>query len=312
MTSIKALLNKLIDYAGLFPPAALPLPAVIKNYQKYVAGPNNWMLGRLIIPAARLPELVSVFDKLLPKGVGKNRWKISALIPEVDGDDNAFEKGLAAIAVFNERSRHAHVDTVEGKIRRVEQIPATLEPIPVSLTAFFELPLDQCEGYIESLAAPRADRIFAKVRTGGVTAAMIPNVQQVSRFIACCAANNLGFKATAGLHHPVRADNRLSYDFDADRGIMHGFLNVFVAACFAKTCGWSAGQVVDVLECTDPDSFVFTDEAIDFGEHRLSLEQVRRTREDFAISFGSCSFTEPVAEIQRPGWLEQSNRAPAN
>ena len=312
MTAVKALLPELIDYAGLFPPAALPLPAVIKNFQKYHSGPHNWMLGRLIVPASRLSEFVSVFDKLMPKGIGDTRWRISALIPEVDASDNAFQKSLDDIESFNERFKYAHVDTIEGKIRRIDQIPGTLGRIPVSLTAFLELPLDQCEGFIESLAGQGADNAFAKVRTGGVTRAMIPNVQQVSRFIACCAANSLGFKATAGLHHPVRADNRLSYDFDADHGTMHGFLNVFFAACFAKNLGWSAVQVAEVLECTDPESFVFSDDGITFGEHSLSLKQVQTTRDEFAISFGSCSFSEPTAEIQRPGWLEKTQRAPAN
>lgn len=312
MTTVKALLSELIDYAGLFPPAALPLPAVIKNYQKYYSGPHNWMLGRLIIPASRLPEFATVFDMLLPKGIGDTRWRISALIPEVDAADDAFQKSLDSIATFNERFKFAHVDTIEGKIRRIDQIPGTLDRIPVSLTAFLELPLDQCEGFIESLAGHGADKAFAKVRTGGVTRAMIPNVQQVSRFIACCAENSLGFKATAGLHHPVRADNRLSYDFDADHGTMHGFLNVFFAACFAKNLGWAAGQVAEVLESTDPDSFVFNDDGIAFGEHSLSREQVQSTREEFAISFGSCSFSEPTNEIQRPGWLGKTQQAATN
>src|SRR5438034_7858967 len=56
--SLRALLTGVIDYAGLFPPAGLPLEQAIRNYARYRQEPESWMLGRFVCPAARLAELV--------------------------------------------------------------------------------------------------------------------------------------------------------------------------------------------------------------------------------------------------------------
>jgi hypothetical protein len=54
--SLRALLTRLIDYAGLYPPASLPLPGVVERYSGYRASPESWILNRLVLPAARLAE----------------------------------------------------------------------------------------------------------------------------------------------------------------------------------------------------------------------------------------------------------------
>ena len=54
--SLRALLSGVVDYAGLFPPAGLPLDQAIRNYARYRQGSDAWMLGRFVIPAARLAE----------------------------------------------------------------------------------------------------------------------------------------------------------------------------------------------------------------------------------------------------------------
>ena len=64
-SSLQALLFGLIDYAGLFPPAKLPLDKALKHYAKSRRLDDRWMLGRFLIPAARLGELAE-FDALFP------------------------------------------------------------------------------------------------------------------------------------------------------------------------------------------------------------------------------------------------------
>jgi hypothetical protein len=54
---LRALLAGVIDYAGLFPPAKLPLDEAIRNYARYRQEPESWMLGRFICPAATLSEI---------------------------------------------------------------------------------------------------------------------------------------------------------------------------------------------------------------------------------------------------------------
>ena len=43
--SLRALLTGVVDYAGLFPPARLPLDEAIRNYARYRQGSDAWMLG---------------------------------------------------------------------------------------------------------------------------------------------------------------------------------------------------------------------------------------------------------------------------
>jgi hypothetical protein len=57
MSAIRTLLRESIDYAGLFPPARLPLEEAFDNYLRYRTEPEAWMLARFVIPVGRLDEL---------------------------------------------------------------------------------------------------------------------------------------------------------------------------------------------------------------------------------------------------------------
>src|SRR5690554_6954197 len=85
--SLRALLTAVIDYAGLFPPATLELPAVINNYSNYLQSPDAWMLGRLIVPAAKLDELEKRAAGVLPKNADDEPWRISALVKSAADED---------------------------------------------------------------------------------------------------------------------------------------------------------------------------------------------------------------------------------
>ncbi|HET7190233.1 MAG TPA: hypothetical protein VFI52_18910, partial [Gemmatimonadaceae bacterium] len=58
-SSLRALVAGLVDYAGLFPPASLDMPAAAARYAEYRASADAWMLGRFIVPVARLNELAA-------------------------------------------------------------------------------------------------------------------------------------------------------------------------------------------------------------------------------------------------------------
>src|SRR5437868_5623650 len=63
--SLRALLERLIDYAGVFPPATLPRDAAIANFQRYRAGDHAWMLRHLVIAAAEVPHVPHELDGAL-------------------------------------------------------------------------------------------------------------------------------------------------------------------------------------------------------------------------------------------------------
>ncbi|HQR07113.1 MAG TPA: hypothetical protein PLN21_09840 [Gemmatales bacterium] len=156
-----------------------------------------------------------------------------------------------------------------------------------------------CEVLLAQLNEVQQAGSFAKIRTGSVKPDGIPSVEEVAKFIVTCAELKLPFKATAGLHHPIRAEYALTYETNSPRAVMHGFLNVFLAAAFA----W-AGEtnIIPILSETDPKAFRF-DELAHWRDRSLTVEQLQAARQQLIHSFGSCSFTEPVEDLQKWGWL---------
>ena len=303
MPALQDLLNQIVDYAGLFPPAALPLPAVVKNYEKYVDSEQSWMLARLIIPAMKLEQFANYFGELYPNGLDQPKWKISALVPPVNAEDNGWQNAWDAIAAFNQNHDFAVVDTIEGKLPTADLLDATISGMPEGIAAFLEVAHGDPDSILQALSQVTRPNTFAKIRTGGVTEDLVPAPQVVAHFIATCAAKNIGFKATAGLHHPLRNEFPLTYQTDSIRGTLHGFLNVFVAAALANCHGWTAEQLLPVLQSGVAGDFDLAEDGIRFGDTLLTNEQLQQTRQNFAISFGSCSFIEPIEDLTALGWL---------
>lgn len=136
----------------------------------------------------------------------------------------------------------------------------------------------------------------AKIRTGGISADAFPAPDSVAAFLRACKRAGVAFKATAGLHHPVRCIKALTYEPHAPTGTMHGFVNVFLAAAMLD-------RADEILSEEDPHAFAFHDDGASWRDAQVSLAELERTRREFAISFGSCSFEEPIADLEELGWL---------
>ena len=78
---------------------------------------------------------------------------------------------------------------------------------------------------------------------------------------------------------------------------MFGYLNVFVTAAFMRT-GLTDTEAERVLNERDRAAFDISGGGIAWGGHTLTVDDLRRVRDEFAVSFGSCSFREPVDELQ--------------
>jgi hypothetical protein len=301
MSTLQVLLHELIDYAGLFPPAELAMRPAVENYQRYLAGPDRWMLGRFIVPAARLGEFESILSTI--KNNEQHPWLLSALIAPASHAPQ-FAADLHAVAEFNRRQTLAFVDTLEGKASSPREVSDAVEQIPSQQALFLEIPLDErLERQLDALQSSQATRsVLAKVRTGGVVAEAIPRVEQVAAFLAGCARRNLGFKATAGLHHPIRASYRLTYREHSPCAVMYGFLNVFVAACAAYDAPGDVRRVGSVLTETDISQFAFSPATIQWRDASWDRELVQKVRKK-GVAFGSCSFVEPVDDLRKAGLL---------
>jgi len=300
--SVRALLNRLVDYAGLFPPAKLDMAETVRNYAAYLRSDDSWMLGRLIVPVSRLGEFEEAAASVLEAtSISEDApWAIAALTAPAGTPE--FEADLAAIESFNirhEDDQPAVIDMVEVKADSTASIDAALDIMPPELFAFFEIPItNDPRGLIASLVDGDAG---AKVRTGGVTADAYPSPESLAKFIQACATVNVPFKATAGLHHPLR------HFSNAVKTDEHGFLNVFIAACLAQTQEMGADDIAAILQITDGHAFQADDDAITVkvGGRNLKLdaEVIEDVRETFAVSFGSCSFDEPREDLRAMKWL---------
>jgi hypothetical protein len=285
---LRALLTGVVDYAGLFPPAGLDMAVAVHDYASYRAHDESWMLGRFVSPAARLDD-VSAQLRALGANAG-SAWRLSALL----GTD--VEADIERVRAFDREQRGcACVDSLEGKCDSVEAIRRTAAAAGRSFSVFAEIPITSD---VESLVGVAKDAgINAKIRTGGVTADAFPPAAAVVRFIRCCLAAQVRFKATAGLHHAVRGDYRLTYAADAPIGPMFGFLNVLLAAGLMKA-GLSDADAAQLLDERDLGAFAITPDAIRWRGVALDEEDARSMRDDVMVSFGSCSFLEPVDELR--------------
>lgn len=299
MKTIRFLFGNLIDYAGLFPPAELSMAEAVRNYAAYRQSEHAWMLGRFIVPASRLEEFEQAATEFWPRDEAAGWWKLSAL----GGAD--LQTDLGCINRFSRRRTVGEtagavmIDTIEFKASTVAEIEAAMRGMHPTLTCFIEIPIHEGPKELaELIKAIGAAGAFAKVRTGGVTAEAFPSAKNLARFIAVCAEEDVGFKATAGLHHPLRSVNRLTYKPDSASALMHGFLNVFLAAGFAQN-GMDAARLAQLLEETSLEAFRFESGAVFWRDEMLVVAHVRNTRNLFAIAFGSCSFTEPTEDLQR-------------
>jgi hypothetical protein len=291
--SLHALLHTIVDYAGLFPPAGLDMTAAVRNYAAYRGDAHAWMLGRFIVPVARLDEMV---DAMSAAGVrpAEHHWRVSALT----GEDVAAD--VVRIGAFNARHNGVVVDAIEVKTATAEAIRAVARVVPPGLRAYLEIPVGEDPRELIGVIAESRQR--AKIRTGGLTQNAFPPAEHVARFIRCCYATGVGFKATAGLHHPLRALHALTYEADSPRGVMHGFLNVFLTAAFHYN-GMTIADANALMHRGTVEDVTFLDDALAWREYHISRDELTTIRRRFAISFGSCSFREPVDDLIKAGLL---------
>ncbi|MEO5579344.1 MAG: hypothetical protein ABIR58_01705 [Gemmatimonadaceae bacterium] len=300
MSSLRTFLSGIIDYAGLFPPAKVSMEAAVANYAEYRSGDDRDLLGRFIVPAGRIEEFSNAARHVLPRGADANPWQISAI---VTGDSQTARKSLLEFNCSHWRGSdlgHATVDSVEIRVGDNAGIAAAKTIFPDSLKIFCEITSGPG---VDSLVDAIAETgVLAKIRTGGTTPEVFPSSTDVIRFISLCHQRRVRFKATAGLHHPLRASYPLTYESGSPRGPMFGYLNVFLAAAFIHS-GFSDDIALGVLEASDAARIRFDDDRAEWNGHRIAADGLASARSDLALSFGSCSFTEPVDEARQLGFL---------
>ncbi|HTW45087.1 MAG TPA: hypothetical protein VMD58_06035 [Acidobacteriaceae bacterium] len=300
-TPIRALMRGLVDYAGLFPPAGLGMGEAVRQYRGYLTGKDRWALGRFVVPAARLGEFTASFKEVCCEE-REPVWGLSVLgSGDVAADAAAMEvvpRGIVRVECVEVKA--GSVADAEKRLKGWLGPAVYVEFAPGEAGAMLPvLGRFAARGPVQSQIGAK---IRAKIRTGGVTAEAFPTVEQVADFLVACARAKVGFKATAGLHHAVRGGYKLTYEPESARAVMHGFANVFLAALLAWR-GEDAEAVRTTLAVEDAREFVFGKRRVQWLGFDAGVDEIETMRREFAASYGSCSFEEPVAEAKALGWL---------
>ena len=309
--SLKAFLSQIVDYAGLYPPASLPLEDAIRSFVDYQSDEEVWMLSRFITSARRLAELSQLAEKIFPK---EGVLSFSVLGRGGQDTDEFLENlkfDIADIDVFRQ-IKGVVVDVFEvvlpssalaGKSTAHDLVKKAADALNKNgLTVFFEAPFGEgwqsrAEKLVRALRKVKDKHVGFKLRTGGVTADAFPSTEQVAWAIESTRDAGVPIKATAGLHHPVRHYN------ESVQTKMHGFLNVFGAGVLAVTNDLSIEQIQAILEDEEPANFIFDESGFAWKDLRIAALEMMRARLQ-VVSFGSCSFDEPREDLQKLGLLE--------
>jgi hypothetical protein len=237
------------------------------------SGLQTSLLARLIdhaplFPPARLP---------LPEALAEHRraressegWIVRRFVCPASALASLNGEPLALSVVLD-----ADVSLDDARVESVELPPNGVLGI-VRDETYVEVAVDALPLFAPQLAA---SGMRAKVRCGP----SVPDAGALAKAMHACRAHAVPFKATAGLHHAVRADGQ------------HGFLNLLAAAIFEDE---EAALAED-----DPGAFRLDGDVFRWRDREASEVDVRKGRELF-VAFGSCSFSEPVDELRARGFL---------
>ena len=309
--SSKNLLDGILDYAGIFPPARLPIDQAWARFLDHRSADDGWLLSRFVCPATRLDELEvllgNVADGQSPPALSILGRGGNTLDEFLEGTD----QDAAAIRGFLSRNTGLiTADAFEVKLPQAGGVALAVEKAwrrltdegSTPVTPYFEVSLlgDWRPRLPAAAAAVRdtdrgataPNRVGLKIRCGGLSAEEVPEPMAIAATIATCRATDIPLKATQGLHHPFR-------HHDPDLGTtVHGFINLFVASALSQAHDLPVTQLTEIVAEEDPDAFIFESEELGWRDHVASAEEVAVAREKALTSFGSCSFSEPRDDLR--------------
>ncbi|WP_158079157.1 hypothetical protein, partial [Actinomadura sp. CNU-125] len=204
----------LCDDAAVFPPGRAPLAEAVPAHRRHRAAPYAEMVGPLVLPATALDDLAPLLDADRP---------LDLTVTAPAGPAQA-AGALAAAADLPVDLRGLEVAVPSGwtAAELIRAVDGLRTDVPVHV----EVPRDERRPAIVAALAASGHR--AKFRTGGITHDLYPDPDELAAAVVLVVGAGVPFKATAGLHHPVRnTDPETGFD-------QHGFLNLLLAADAAR------------------------------------------------------------------------------
>jgi len=295
--ALRTLLEGVIDYAGLFPPAKLTMEDAVAGYVAYRGGPEQWILSRFVCPAARLNDFQVQLERL-PNAPSVPMSVLGTSGPDIDTFESALEADAKAMTAFeNAMGDRAPILGFEVKLPRPQDADKVIRDLKSfdHVDVFLEVGLG--EGMEESLAAiAETEWMAAKGRSGGVEPSQIPSSLALGAFLKQAIDLDLEFKLTAGLHDPIRHfDERVGAE-------LHGYLNCLMACAIHLDHDLSVDEIATILDAKDEAVMRAEDSALYWGNVRVELDAVDDLRTRF-LGFGSCSVLEPLEGLEKMGLM---------
>lgn len=320
--SVYRFFHGIIDYAGLFPPASLDLQNAFANYADYLKGENSWMLSKFVCPFSMTNELSEELGKVQFPDNSKVRLSMIATPAKNSGE---FASGLR-VEINNMLKKNGEIagngtvesielrlpdelasgndkDEIAGFLDSISRI--TKESFSNRVFLFLEIP---GSGDFNSIARHSVQAIERhnesfndagfKLRTGGTSASDFPDASLIVHIIRLCLNHKVMTKFTAGMHHPFR-----HYDTGIS-SYMHGFVNVFGAGILAFRHAVSDHELKNVILEEDSSRFRFTADSFEWDKWKCGVEEMHGARNGLVLSFGSCSFEEPLDDLIKAGILQ--------
>lgn len=290
----------LIDYAGLFPPASLSVEDAVGEYRRIRAGASAWVGGRFLCRASQLADLASVATRTF--AAGETPWEVSVIFDGTPGESAALAKDFHAemdpvmvVAAAEARLGGAANVAVDPLIDSMLSIAPEVVPfIEVDRSRSIKEQVDSVATTLES----RRRVGGVKLRCGGEAVDSFPTPGEVAEFIAASVDARMPFKATAGLHQPIR-------HFDDNLGLeRHGFVNLLIATALAEA-GEDRATIEHVIAETDPDAFAMSAAFASWRDRKVPGSALRRMRHSGFVAYGSCDFNEPTEALIELGFMGQ-------
>jgi hypothetical protein len=273
----RTLFAGLIDDAALFPPGNAPMAQGLRDHGEHHAAAYGDLVGPFLCPVSRVDEMATA--------LAEGQQLAVTLVVDVTGEAThqalrltGADPRLSLVGIEAARSKLGDDAAVIGE--NLRRLPATV--------GFLEVPRVDFDDSLDLVASGGWQA--AKYRTGGATADAFPDPHELAAFVVACAARELAFKLTAGLHQAVRhTDEATGFEH-------HGVLNILVATHVAQARA-GVDEVASALAERAAEPLVTA--VSTWSEHDVAA--VRR----LFRSFGCCGVTDPITDLTALGLLDE-------
>ncbi|OLF10745.1 hypothetical protein BU204_31425 [Actinophytocola xanthii] len=257
------------------------MPDAVRLHLEGRTGERSDLIGLFLCPASRLPELITDLIRAKPPRPVELSLVIDTGLGGVPKALSIVES-RAELLALRMVEMPAPSDVDEVWLERVSEF------VPEDVIRVIE-PRRGGAGWLDGIQRVIEHGSWPKIRCGGLSQQNFPSVGEVAEFLAVINQGNASFKATAGLHNAVRhTDEQTGFTH-------HGFLNLLMATARLIAGGGVGEEVIEALESTDGKALAAEAQALTENE-QLAVRGV------FA-SYGSCSLTDPVTDLEELGLL---------